>query len=536
MEPGHERPLPIRNGNHDKFPINQSGTDGIIDGRDRSNLHVDNSDDSPASTEQAAQNSTDQEPTAIPLPPIMRIPTEMRSKIFKYLLPDKSQNIEPTSILYERWKFNKEQDEEMIMRVVRRAHAQHRGTNDLLGFSQFYGVFDQERHNAGFRVEFEIGEFAVPLEFDVEAFGGVYDMPVMGGFGDGDGRGWFPESLGARFAVTSPPSAKKSPAAGLEGMFKQTSMSNQEDPFWPDSHISTNNDKPQPKNIFIDPPTPHDLINIKKALKEDQYDALPTDTTLSLLTTNSLFATEIATILYEEYTFDIRICADGIDLLHLPRINTSEFYGEELAEQIALFRAKGHFCLERMRRLCFVLVGGEGDVGEERAANWRMRRNMHDLVGMLGDELVSLDVRFSGDDEFWVVTETRENEGKVGQNMRPRMGMKDVSVAEMVCSPLAAGLRRVGKVELALPEGLEEVEGLIEWKTWFEGEIMGEGEMEKDFSRELKEIAMVEATREWEYRQEILGGGESFAYLEDIDVDMEDEEEDEEMELDMGIE
>ncbi|TID26910.1 hypothetical protein E6O75_ATG01403 [Venturia nashicola] len=520
MEPRQERPLPIRNGNFDQLPVNRSNSHGIIGRRSRCKLAVTDSDNSIASADQAIQDSTEQDAIAVRLPPIMRIPTEMRAKIFQYLLPDKSEPIEPTSILLARWEFLREQNDEMIRRVVMRAHAQHHATNQLLGFSQFYGPFDPEIHNTRFQVPYSIRQFVIPLEFSVEQFGDVYDMPEMDGSSSssfGSGNGWSSPSSSAA-ATAAPPSAKKFPTE-LEDMFKDTSTPTKTS-FRSGSTVS--NDKTQ-SNIFIDPPSPAQLNNIKAALRQDQYDAMPTNTTLSLMTTHSLFATEIATILYEEYTFDIRISADGIDFLHLPPVATSEHYGDELTTKLAQFQRQGHFCLQRMRHLCFVFVGGDR---EERTATWRMRRNVQDVVGMVV-ELASLEVRFSGDDEFWIVD--RGVEAKKG--VRARMGMRDVSVVEMVCSPLAVGLSGVGKVEVKLPEELEEVGGLAEWKGWFVGKIRGGGEVEKDVFRELKEVAMFEATREWEYRQEILEGRESFAYLEEMemDVDMEDEE-DEEME------
>lgn len=517
MESGQERPLPIRNGNFDQLPVNQSNTDGIIDRRNRSKLPPTANSANNSSDDQAVQDSVDEDAITLRPPPIMRIPTEIRAKIFQYLLPDKSRNIEPTSILFARWEFLKEQNDEEIRRLVTRAQAQHRGTNDLLGFSQFCGPFDPEVHHTRFHEPFSIGSFAIPFEFSVESFGDVYDMPSTDGSSSfGGGTSWWSPSA-TPDCTSTPPSAKKLPA-DLGGIFKQTSTSAQQPSIWSDS-----TKPPQSKNIFIDPPTPTDLSKIKQALQEERYDALPTNVTISLMTTHSLFATEIATILYEEYTFDIRIHADGVDFLHLPRIHTYEYYGNELATTMAQFQQEGHFCLQRMRHLCFVLVGG--DI-EERTATWRMRKNVQDLVGMVACDLASLDIRFSGDDEFWIVDDGREA-GEKG--MRARLGMKDVSVVEMVCSPFAAGLSGVGTVEVALPEGLEEVEGLNEWKGWFEGKVMGSEGVEKDPTKELKEIAMFEATREWEYRQEILEGGESYAYLEEMDVDMEDEE-DEEME------
>lgn len=532
MEPGQDWPLPIRSGNFGKLPINQSSTDGIIDRRNRSNLFVANSDDSPASTDQAVQDSTDktiqnltdgalqnstgQATIAVQLPPIMRIPTEMRAKIFRYLLPDKSQNIEPTYILNARKEFEMELEDEMLERFQQRARAQHRGTNDLLAFSQFYGPFDSEVHNTRFKVPFSVEEFGVPVEFSVEAFGDVYDMPAMSEASSfGDGGGWMGTTTASSpITVSTPSSAKNVPFAGLETMVKrkQTSSSS----FWSES---TTSDEQQQSNIFIDPPTEKEIIQMKEALQEEQWDALPTNTTVNLMTTHSLFATEISTILYEEYTFEIRVHADGIDFLHLPRIATYEYYGNELANQMAHFQAQGHFCLQRMRHLSFVLVGASI---ESRTATWRIRKNVEDLVGMVG-ELASLNVRFSGDDEFWIVDEGEESQ-------RARMGMKAVSVAEMVCAPFSAGLSGVGEVEVALPEGLEEVEGLVEWKGWFEGKIGGSEEVVEDGVREVKEMAMFEATVGWEYRQKVLEGYESFAYLEEMDVDMEGEEdEDEEM-------
>ncbi|QDS70643.1 hypothetical protein FKW77_000878 [Venturia effusa] len=434
------------------------------------------------------------------LPPMMRLPTEMRAKIFKYLLPDKSQNIEPAEIICEYWESMKEEDDMMLTRVIGRAHAQHRSSNDLLGFSQFYGPYNPAVHNTQYRVPFSFDTFAIPLNFSVAAFGGVYGMPSTNASSSSkNGINW---SSSPTVASTSS-SAKKPPTAGQEEISS----------FWPGS-----SEKPQ-TNIFIDPPTAEGLTQIKQALQEEIWDALPTNTTVNLMTTHSLFATEIATILYEEYTFEIHVHADFIDFLHLPRIATYEYYGNELAEQMAQFQEKGHFCLQRMRHLSFVLVGE--DI-ESRTASWRMRKNVQDLVGMAG-QLATLDVRISGDDDFWIVS----GEGKEGS--RARMGLKDVSIAEMVCAPLVAGLSGVGKVELELPDVLEEVREMTEWKAWFEARIMGRERAEKDGFMELKETAMFEATIEWEYRQQILEGGESFAWLEDMHVDMEEEEEDDEM-------
>lgn len=455
------------------------------------------------STDQAIPGQPTRTLIASDMPMMLRIPTEMRSKIFHYLLPDKQKHIEPTSILKERKQLEKERDGQMFSRFRERARAQHREAHDLRAHSNFYGAFNPRVHSARFAVPFSADSFEIPMDFSVEAFGDVYAMPSANklSFSFDDEIIWSPST------ASSPPSVKKPPSADLKEMSGST--------VWSPSSTSSTFQEQLP--TFEDPLTEEELNGLNEAVHEEQYDAIPLNMTLNLMSTHPLFATEISTILYEEYTFEIRVHPNGIDFLHLPRIATYEYYGTELAQQMAQFQKQGHFSFQRMRHLSFVLVGGSV---ESRTATWRMRKNIEDLVEMIGD-LASLEVRFSGDDAFW----------KVGG--RVRMGTADVSVVEMVCAPFAAGLYGVGKVDVFLPEALEEDENLLEWQEWIENRIVGSEQMEKNGMWELKEVAMFEATRVWEYRQRFHEGDhtEDYAWIAAMDMDTEDEEESEDEEM-----
>jgi len=136
--------------------------------------------------------------------------------------------------------------------------------------------------------------------------------------------------------------------------------------------------------------------------------------------------------------------------------------------------------------------------------------NVEIFVRMMG-RLASLEVIFAGEPSFWML------------DNRPRKGICDTSVVEMVCSPFAAGLRGLGSVSVQLPVGLERNKGLLEWTHWFERRVRENGEVEKDEVREMKEVAMIDATMEFEYRRAFVGRKQ----VEDgawVDVDTEDKD------------
>jgi hypothetical protein len=395
-------------------------------------------------------------PTAVDtdIPPIMRVPTEIRTKIFKYLLPEKIKHIEPTRAIKQRKAFEQKLHIVMVTRLQLRARAQHKESDELLKHSGFYGDFDAAIHTArSVRTEFST-DYQIPMDFGVASFGGVYDM--------GDVSKAEKVSKEVVSSPSIPPLAKQSPSSASS----------------------------QRSTIFITSPTKEEISKLKEFRNPEQYNSVPAKMTLNLLTTCSLFATEIATILYEEYTFEIHVYPNGIDFLHLPRISTYEYCGMELADKITTFLKQGHFCFQRMRHLLFVL---HGDHVESRTSVWRMRRNVEHLVGMIGD-LASLTVKFAGKREFYIV------------DLKARMGTADASVVEMVCAPFAGGLFGVNKVEIELPPELRADEGLVSWKKWIEDTIMGSEKKESNCMREMKEAAMFEASLQWEYRQAFCRG------------------------------
>jgi hypothetical protein len=126
-----------------------------------------------------------------------------------------------------------------------------------------------------------------------------------------------------------------------------------------------------------------DDIELQQAMKAGLPDPSAECMTLPLLCVNKLFCSEVAMVLYEEYTFEVHIHSRGTDFLHIPRIDTMETYGMELREAMNKFSPTSQFCFQRMKHLEFVLWGGDP---KDRTAAIRIQETVRKLVEMFKEE------------------------------------------------------------------------------------------------------------------------------------------------------
>jgi hypothetical protein len=126
-----------------------------------------------------------------------------------------------------------------------------------------------------------------------------------------------------------------------------------------------------------------DDLELRRAMNASLPDPSAECMTLPLLCVNRLFCSEVAMVLYEEYTFEVHIHSGGTDFLHIPSIDTFETYGMGLQETMSKFSPTSRFCFQRMKHLEFVLWGGSP---KDRTAAIRIQETVRKLVEMLKEE------------------------------------------------------------------------------------------------------------------------------------------------------
>lgn len=215
---------------------------------------------------------------------------------------------------------------------------------------------------------------------------------------------------------------------------------------------------------------------------------------LPLLTTNKKISAEVSTILYEEYTFELHIHADGLDFLDLPRLNVLDDYGliENVLCKEKQFKDAGAFSFRRIKHWRIVLFGGDP---ADRTAGMRMRQMMVLLVELFEKEehLTSIEIRFTveqaGMDKqgtFWSIT--KDHTGR-------RSIWESVTNIELITSPLLT-LREVnGGVKLALPVEITAASDLA-YKHAFEqmlaqpADYIGEGQFKSVVNKAMMDACM----------------------------------------------
>ena len=187
---------------------------------------------------------------------------------------------------------------------------------------------------------------------------------------------------------------------------------------------------------------------------------------LPLMLTSRQFCTEVSTIMYEEYTFELHVHHDGLDFLDLERINILEDYGalENTLCKYGKFESTGSFSFRRMKHLKFVLWGGNPS---DRTAGMRMRHTISKLVDLLVEEkkpLATLVIQFeqepdAEDDKigsFWRNNNSHEARSSIWHR---------VSNIELITSPFMR-LRNVSNIRFDLPMGIDDT-ALFAYKQHF---------------------------------------------------------------------
>ena len=187
---------------------------------------------------------------------------------------------------------------------------------------------------------------------------------------------------------------------------------------------------------------------------------------LPLMLTSRQFCTEVSTIMYEEYTFELHVHHDGLDFLNLKRINILEDYGalENTLCKYGKFESTGSFSFRRMKHLKFVLWGGNPS---DRTAGMRMRHTISKLVDLLAEEkkpLATLIIEFeqepdAEDDKigsFWRNNNSHEARSSIWHR---------VSNIELITSPFMR-LRNVSNIRFDLPMGIDDTD-LFAYKQHF---------------------------------------------------------------------
>jgi len=173
---------------------------------------------------------------------------------------------------------------------------------------------------------------------------------------------------------------------------------------------------------------------------------------LPLMLTNRKICSDVATILYEESTFEIHIHEDGLEFLNLPRLNIVKDHGllENILYKETKFKDVGFFCFRRIKHPRFVLFGGSPS---DRTAGMRMRQVIAKLVELFEKEekpLTSVEVEFRLESGYWFDDDKTFWVDKATASAR-RSLWHSVTNIELVTSPLLR-LRNIGgKISLTLP-------------------------------------------------------------------------------------
>ena len=177
----------------------------------------------------------------------------------------------------------------------------------------------------------------------------------------------------------------------------------------------------------------------------------PGKMTMPLMLTNRKICEDVATILYEENTFELHIHADGLDFLNLPRLNIVKDHGllENILFKEDKFKNSGAFCFRRIKHPRFVLFGGSLS---DRTAGMRMRQIISKLVELFEKEekpLTSVEVDFRLESGAWDNNGNFWIEKDIGSARRSVW--HSVSNIELITSPLLRLRNIQGKISFPLP-------------------------------------------------------------------------------------
>jgi hypothetical protein len=269
---------------------------------------------------------------------------------------------------------------------------------------------------------------------------------------------------------------------------------------------------------------------LQKLISKNGVDPTRECITLNLLCVNQKFCGEVAEILYEEYTFEVHIYDKGVDFLHIPRIDSLETYGMPLEQAMSKFSPTSKFCFQRMKHLEFIFWGGDP---KHRTAAIRMQETARKLVEMLkleNNPLSELTVRLEMEPTTWPVNDGEEHEywdeiGNFWVNQIEQRARKSILNAktnlEFVCKPFEE-LRAI-KAALVLPVGLEDDFDINTYKAVFESAITVDQKAEArdaevaNWIREHEE-KLAEAAKEYDYEMKYTKAGFNMDESEDEDI------------------
>lgn len=440
-----------------------------------------------------AQQST-QSPSIPPVDgsaPITKLPFELRRQVFLYLLPSKHFSIEPVSYSQRRKAVRKQRVAELqrLHEDRRRHHQQIRNT--MLAHSQFHGNHAGPINNAGptnavqvpFNLNAPVHTFQTPANITVN--------PIA--------TGQAPLTTGNPFAQHNILTLWPNQVAHLNATAVAMNNTNA-------VAVAAVNNNAHATNLSNDDEDPEQDMELQRALRTAALDPTAECMAMALLLTNKLFCNEVSQTLYEEYTFEIHIHANGVDLLHFPQIPTLESYGQEIANTMGVFKTTGHFCFHRMNHLEFVLWGGDP---KDRTAGMRMVESVRKLVNMRQEgavPLTELKIRFELEETPFETDEGEANEyydeigtfwtNKIRKEARASI-QHGMSMVQLLCTPFEV-LREVHAVSVALPEGIKTDNKLLDYAAYLTQKVKGNTALDAADKR-LLQLERIFTDSRWDY-------------------------------------
>ncbi|KAF2435532.1 hypothetical protein EJ08DRAFT_692775 [Tothia fuscella] len=406
--------------------------------------------------------------------PLLKLPSEMRRQIYKYLLPEKGLSIEPLNFSRSRKDARKKHMETVMrLRAVRQRQQQQ--------FQQQHVQYTNFMVNGG----------NAPVAHQPQLFLPFNTNPaptIHHGHAPHAGAPVHPLSAWQQAQAAAPPAIPINPFH-LNGTFPP--MIN---PFAPQVIPLVAPPAASPRSHERDPAKD---VELQRALRTAELDRSPENMVTALLLVNHEISSEVAEVMYDEYTFEVHIHANGVDFLHLNHIDTFETYGLSLAPDARkAFNETRMFCFQRMRHIEFVMWGGDPT---KRTASAYMRQSVRKLVDMLLKEhrpVIEVKVRFELEETgFDIAPSAANNEDakyhhdKFGTFWRNKVDKcarssfaKNTTNVEMVCTPLES-LRGVSKVSFCLPAQCHDDQPLKQYMQFFTRTIMSK------FPKEGAELA-----------------------------------------------
>jgi hypothetical protein len=398
--------------------------------------------------------------------PFLDLPPETRRQIFRYILPEKRFSIEPTYFAESRKDARKKHMQEIKRLQSERVARQQQQQQQITGLAQFNinGLFMTNGTN-------------IPVAHQPQ-------VPLPGPAHWANPNPNLVLGVGGQTHVFNPATAPfvptpQNPPPQFQHVFQLNNIMPNFQPATPQLITLI-----APLADSTDASGSKDVVNLdrdmeyQRALRTADLDPSAENMVRNLMLVNQKLCLEVAEIMYEEYTFEIHIHAQGVDFLHLPRIPAiqEEEYGPTIESELAAFQRHRQFCFQRMKHIEFVMWGGDP---KKRTDGLHMRQTVRKLVDMLLREkepVVEIKARFELAEPVVTNKNTESDHfydelGTFWKNnieKRARLSIfNNITNVELVCAPLES-LRGVNKVRLTLPAGVRDDHGLVNYKRIFE--------------------------------------------------------------------